>query len=152
MLCLRQFILLLIIGASASNATAEIFRWVDEKGKIHFTDQPPEQVQAQKIKLKINSFTSPRVSPFNFDPTLISTRRSSISVVMYSTTWCGYCKKARHFFNKNKIAFEEFDVEKSSKGKNDYQALQGRGVPIILVGDRRLDGFSVDSFESLYQR
>lgn len=152
MLNLRQFILLLIMGAVVTNVSAEIFRWVDENGKIHFTDKPPQQVQTQQVKLKINSFSSPRVSSFNFDPALISTRLSSTAVVMYSTTWCGYCKKAQQYFNEKNIPYEEYDVEKTAKGKKDYQALNGRGVPIILVGDRRMNGFSVDAFESLYQR
>lgn len=46
----------------------------------------------------------------------------------------------------------EYDVEKSSKGKRDFKRLGGTGVPIILVGQKRLNGFSWETFEKLYYR
>lgn len=147
-----QLLILLLIGAIAISVQAEIYQWKDEHGKIHFTDKPPQKVTTKKIKLQINSFSSPKVSPFKFDASLISTRAASTDVVMYSTTWCGYCKKAKRYFNQQNIAFEEYDVEKSDKGRKDYKALNGKGVPIILVGDRRMNGFSVKAFERIYQR
>jgi hypothetical protein len=33
-------------------------------------------------------------------------------------------------------------VERSAQGKQEYRDLQGRGVPIILVGDQRMNGYS----------
>ncbi len=42
---------------------------------------------------------------------------------MYSTSWCGYCKKTHDYFNSNNIAFEEYDVETTTKGKRDYEKL-----------------------------
>lgn len=147
-----SLLLLLVITVVVNSAMAEIYRWVDESGKIHFTDSPPEKVKSKTIKLQINSFSSSKVSPFKYDPGLISKRKASADVVMYSTEWCGYCKKARKYFNQQKIPFEEYDVEKSEKGKRDYKALNGKGVPLILVGARRMSGFSVDTFEGLYRR
>ena len=34
------------------------------------------------------------------------------NVVMYSSEWCGVCKKAKTYFNANDIPFREYDVEK----------------------------------------
>ena len=45
------------------------------------------------------------------------------------------------------IAYKEYDVDKSSKGKRDYKKLNGKGVPIILVGDQRMDGFSAQRLQ-----
>lgn len=149
---LKFIIWILVLGVAVNAAHAEIYRWVDENGKIHFTDKPPETAKTQKVRVQVNSFTSTKISPFKFDASLISKRVASTDVVMYSTTWCGYCKKARRYFTQQNIPFEEYDVEKSSKGKKDYKALKGRGVPIILVGERRMNGFSVASFEKLYSR
>lgn len=147
-----NLILVFLLGFVLLPASAEIFKWVDDQGNVHFTDKPPETAKTEKVKVEINSFTSPTVAPFNFDPSLISRRKTSTDVVMYSAVWCGYCKKARRYFQANSIPFEEYDIEKSSKGKRDYKKLNGRGVPIILVGDRRMDGFSESSFNKIYQR
>ncbi len=70
---------------------------------------------------------------------------------MYSTSWCGYCKKARRYFTENDIPYVDYDVETSAKGKRDYRKLGARGVPVILVGNKRLNGFSQDSFNKIYQ-
>jgi glutaredoxin len=69
---------------------------------------------------------------------------------MYSTSWCGYCKKAAAHFRKKRIAFAEYDIEKTAKGKRDHKRLKGRGVPVILIGKKRMDGFSAKLFDSIY--
>ena len=70
-------------------------------------------------------------------------------VIMYSTQWCPYCRKARTYFERRKINYVECDIEASAQNLAQFQALNGRGVPLILVGDRRLQGFSAQSFEGL---
>jgi glutaredoxin len=69
---------------------------------------------------------------------------------MYSTVRCGYCRKARAYFKANGIAFTDYDVETSDKGRQDYRRMGARGVPVILVGDQRMMGFSESAFASLY--
>ena len=69
---------------------------------------------------------------------------------MYATSWCGVCRKARSYFRANGIAFTEFDVENSARGKREFKRLGGRGVPVILVGKKRLNGFNRTAFESIY--
>ena len=70
---------------------------------------------------------------------------------MYSANWCGVCKKARRYFEKQGIDYKEYDVETSARGKSDYKKLGAKGVPVILVGKQRMNGFSVDGFEKLYR-
>jgi len=49
------------------------------------------------------------------------------------------------------IRFTEYDIEKSSKGKRLYKNLGARGVPVILVGKKRMNGFSEAGFEKIYR-
>jgi len=144
--CLGYGLLLWTLGVMP--VSAEIFKWIDEAGKVHFTDSPPRERQVEKIEVKINSYTSPEIVPFEASVTP-STRRGK--VVLYSTTWCGYCKKARRYFEAKGIPFVEYDTETSKKGREDYKALNGTGVPIILVGQKRMNGFSPSKFEGLYR-
>ena len=123
---------------------AEIYVYTDENGKKHFTDKPPKDAEVSIVEIKINSYESPNIESYS------GSLASKDKVVMYSAVWCGYCKKARNYFNENNIAFTEYDVEKSSKGKRDYKNMNGKGVPIILVGKKRLNGFSSSQFEAIY--
>ena len=131
-------------------AQADLYKWVDDRGNIHYGDKPPEDAQLKDITGNVSSFTSVNVEPFVFDDSIISKRSKSKSVVMYSTSWCGYCKKAAKHFRKNNIPFTEYDIEKSAKGARDYKRLKGRGVPVILIGDKRMNGFSARTFDKIY--
>jgi glutaredoxin len=73
-------------------------------------------------------------------------------VVIYATSWCPHCAKARAYFAKNGIAYVEHDIEKSAAVNAEFKRLGGRGVPLILVGAERISGFSELAFESLLAR
>ena len=70
---------------------------------------------------------------------------------MYSTPWCPYCKKAREYFKRHQFSYIEYDIEASATNLENFRALNGNGVPLILVGDRRMQGFTPQSFEALLQ-
>lgn len=125
---------------------AEIYKWVDESGQIHFGDKPEDKESAERVNIEINSYKMVTYDDIDFY------QKSEIDkqVVMYATSWCGYCKKARNYFKKNSISYVEYDIEKDSHAKRRYDALGGKGVPVILVGQKRMNGFSVDGFERIY--
>lgn len=62
-------------------------------------------------------------------------------VVMYASSWCGYCAKARTFFAHHGIDYVELDVERDSEAAQINQRLGGGGVPTILVGEALVHGF-----------
>lgn len=127
-----------------------LYKWIDENGKIHYGDRPPENVKLKKIIGEVSSYSSVSVEPFVFDPNLITKRSRSKSVVMYSTSWCGVCKKAARHFRQKKIPFTEYDIEKSARAAQEYRRLNARGVPVILIGDQRMNGFSAKDFDRIY--
>ncbi len=125
---------------------SEIYKWTDAHGKVHFTDNPPHNKKAVEVDLQINTYTAVEVTP------LVERLGRSDKVVMYSTSKCGYCKKAKRYFKSKGIAYVSYDVNKSRTGKRDFKRLRGTGVPIIIVGDKRMNGFSESRFDRLYQR
>lgn len=132
------FILVSLIISQASYS--EIYKYTDKDGKVRFTDRKPSgNNKAETVKLKINTVKTPSVSN--------NALGVNNKIVMYSATWCGVCKQARHYFQNKGIPFQEYDVEKSIKGRKDFRRLGGKGVPIILIGNKRMDGFSRQYFE-----
>ena len=63
-------------------------------------------------------------------------------VVLYGTTWCGYCAAAREFFNANGIPFKDLDVEKTTEGYEGHKNLGGGGVPVITIGSHVIKGYN----------
>jgi glutaredoxin len=138
------------LSALACVATAEVFRWTDEHGHIHFGDKPPAGAATEQVEIRVNTYTSPRIvsRPSHNNPKASGRK----SVVMYSATWCGVCKRAAAYFKAKGIPYKDYDVENSAKGRTDFRRLGGRGVPIIMVGSARMNGFSAAHFEQLYFR
>ena len=62
-------------------------------------------------------------------------------IVMYSTNWCPYCRKARLFFRQANIPYTEYDIEKSANANKEYLRISGRGVPVFVIGEQIIQGF-----------
>lgn len=62
-------------------------------------------------------------------------------VVMISTSWCGYCRAARTFFNENRIDFDEIDAERT-QSPGIRETYRRTGVPVIIVGATEVHGFN----------
>jgi glutaredoxin len=71
------------------------------------------------------------------------------TIILYSATWCGYCRAARDFLNKSGMAYTEYDIEKSDTGKAAYNDLGGGGIPIMIVGGETLRGWSQDRLQHM---
>ena len=63
-------------------------------------------------------------------------------VVMLGTSWCSSCVAAIHFFAANDINYCEYDMETSAIGARLYKEVNGRGVPILFIGQHQIHGFS----------
>ena len=70
-------------------------------------------------------------------------------VVLLSASWCGYCRKARAAFRAWGVDFREFDIETSAIGRRAYALIGIRGVPILLIGERQLFGYSAPRVRGL---
>jgi glutaredoxin len=134
------------------SAQAEVYRWTDDRGVLHFSDRSPADGNADQVQLRqANSFRGG--IPAEAIPTAeVPAKRpaKAKSVVMFSAEWCGYCRAARRYFQANRVAFRERDVDKDPGARREYERLGGTGLPLILVGDQRLSGFSEDGFRRLY--
>lgn len=73
-------------------------------------------------------------------------------VVLYGTSWCGYCAKARAYFKQNKIDFVDLDIEKSPEALKAHTELGGGGVPLVLIGNRKIQGYDADAFQAAIKK
>lgn len=63
-------------------------------------------------------------------------------VVMFTTSVCPYCAKVRQLFAKYKIPYHEYVTDKSDYAYEKFKAIDGNGVPLIYIGEHRLDGYN----------
>jgi len=144
MIALR-FLLLVLLVASLP-AGAGVYKWTDAQGRVHYSDNPPPEAKAQQVKVKINSIQGPALVSTIRDT---SAAKAKEKVRIYTTVWCGYCKKAKAHLATRGVPYDEVDVEASERGRSEFTQLGGRGVPVILVGNQRMDGFDASGLDAM---
>ncbi|MFE8033304.1 glutaredoxin family protein [Thiohalocapsa marina] len=77
-------------------------------------------------------------------------QRQRKQVTLYSAPSCAHCRRAKAFMRARGIAFRELDVSRSSRARKELERMGARGVPVILIGGERLEGFSEQRFLRLY--
>ena len=73
-------------------------------------------------------------------------------IIFYGTSQCPYCAMTKSFFTERKIIFSDFDIEKSEKAKREFNQLGGTSVPLIIIGNRRIDGFNQPAIEAALEK
>ena len=63
-------------------------------------------------------------------------------VKIYSTPTCPFCKRAKDFFKKHNIEYEDVNVAENEKARDEMVEKSGQmSVPVIEVGDKTIVGF-----------
>ncbi len=86
-------------------------------------------------------------NPFSQQPDYVAGYDSE--VVLYATSWCGYCEKTRKLFEKNNIAYTEYDIEESSSANKEFKKLGGKGIPLVVVDGDIVRGYDPKRILSL---
>lgn len=80
---------------------------------------------------------------------------AKVKVIVYGTSWCPSCASTRDFLKSKRVDFIDYDIDHSDDAKRDYLRLGGKAVPLLLIGNRRLQGFNAkavtDALEQLPQ-
>lgn len=72
-------------------------------------------------------------------------------VVMYATSWCGYCRRARQLLTARGVPFTEIDVDKVQGSRAEMEQRSGRtSVPQIFIGATHVGGY--DDLRALDER
>jgi len=75
-------------------------------------------------------------------------------VYLYSTEWCGYCKKAKAYLSQREIAFTERDVEKSPDAARELKikataaGIALGGVPVLDIRGTLVKGFNPSAIDA----
>jgi glutaredoxin len=150
---LRTVLLIITILFISNHAVAEIYKWKDKDGGAHFSDVPPSSGEMiDTIETPKPSKHIPRRTLLNFAlsyNTEIKKRKSKStnSVEIFTTSWCGYCRKAISFLRSNGISFQQYDIEKNKKASARMKALGGSGgVPFAIINGNIVRGFSREKY------
>src|SRR5438046_9472138 len=115
---------------AASAAWAQQYRWVDEKGRVHYTDTPPppSAKSAQKKNLKGNELGQQE----SYE--MMQAVRNA-PVTLYTFTECqAPCQMARDVLNKRGVPFREKQVSGQQMLDELQKVSGGTNLPALVVG------------------
>jgi glutaredoxin len=70
-------------------------------------------------------------------------------VTLYSTSWCGWCRKSRQLMQALGIAFVEKNVESDPRAAAEKDRLApGAGVPVLVRGGEVVRGYNEETIRS----
>jgi glutaredoxin 3 len=62
---------------------------------------------------------------------------------MYTTTWCGYCVRAKALLDQRGIPYEEISMDDDPEFRRKLLDMTGRWtVPQIFIDDRPIGGYT----------
>jgi glutaredoxin len=139
-LCVAAF------GASAQ----QLYRWTDEKGRVHITDTPPPASVkgVKKTGPQGGSSETPAPQSSGPEPFALQQARKNFPVTLYTVPNCEGCTLARKLLNARGVPFKEISLTDAGQMDEFKKAIGGNTVPAIIVGSTVQKGFE----EGAYQR
>jgi glutaredoxin len=159
----RLVIILLLFFFSSASALAsagEFYKWKDKNGNVYFSDTPPAGVNPEVIPLKdepaTDSITIPKVNSPQSKSEITEEKRpyTDIQVIMYMTSWCGYCRKAREYLRSLNVDLVEYDIEKKPSAEKEMLSKSRgvKGVPLIDVEGIIIHGYNPGAIKNAVEK
>jgi glutaredoxin len=155
-------ILLLFFSSSVSipAIAGEFYKWKDKDGNVFFSDTPPAGVNVEVIPLKDepapNSVTTPKVNSPRPKSGITEEKRpyTGINVIIYITSWCGYCRKAREYLQSLRVNLVEYDIEKNPSMEKEMLRKSGgsKRVPLIDVEGIIIRGYNPSAIKDAVEK
>ena len=73
-------------------------------------------------------------------------------ITLYSSRNCPHCRQAKQYLERTGLRFVELDVQQNARARKALAKLGARGVPVILIGDTRIDGFDKKRLDRALKR
>lgn len=141
---MKRLVLAMAMVAFAASAAAQLYRWKDEQGKVHFSDTPPPAGarEVQKKGVAAGSAGASENLPFALHQPM-----KDFPVTLYSAPSCESCSPARAFLNARGVPFKEVSVRTDEDIAQLNRAIGGNVVPALLVGSTVIKGFEEGSYQ-----
>ena len=148
---MRWFLILSFIFVSLP-ASAEIYKWVDSEGVVHYSNRASQNAKSEDVTSRVKSsgnFVSepPPDSASKPADGNQSGAADANSVTVFTNLGCSSCNQVKAFLNARGIAYKEYDVSKDAEGKKRYTELGGKSYPFIVVGEQHMNGFNQQALE-----
>jgi len=135
-----------ILLTACADASGQAYRWVDQDGKVHYTQEPPPP-DAKGVKKKTFRQSQAETSNLPY-ATQVAAKTSPVS--LYTAPDCGEpCDRARALLVKRTVPFREVSVLTQNE-VDELKRLSGKtDIPLLVVGAQAQSGFQEGVYNGL---
>ncbi|MBI5615678.1 MAG: DUF4124 domain-containing protein [Gammaproteobacteria bacterium] len=151
----RLFALLFAAGCAVqASAGPTLYKSITPEGKVVYSDRPATGATSVR-RMKIANAPTTALPPSAAEQlrkleSLRPAPREARGAVLYTAAWCGYCRKAKAYLAAKGIAFREVDIETPDGLAAFARDGGGKGVPVLVLGKTRIEGFSVEAYDGTF--
>lgn len=127
--------------ACAAPACADVYRWRDQAGQVHYSDQPPPASIAKAKRLGAAPAAHPEGA-------------ATLPPVLLYNAQCGkVCDQAVEFLNQRAIPYTLKNIDQDSAYAAElYQRTGAHQVPVLYLGDSAQRGYSAPIWDKMLEQ
>lgn len=139
----KMALLLAALLAAGAAQAAQLYRWVDDKGRVEWRDTPPPPT-AKKVERRAigGSVIETSTLPYSVQQAV-----NNYPLTLYVTDCGASCNSARAHLNRRGLPFTEknpeSDIEAFKKLTNG-----NLGVPLLFIGRESLRGYQEEAWDA----
>jgi glutaredoxin len=123
-----------------------LYQYVDDAGSVHFArslEQVPEAWRDRAGRVEIDrQETAPGASR---EPA-----RAAPQVVVYTTSWCGWCRRTLAWLDSKGIAYDNRDIEERPAYRDELiRKSGGTSIPVVEIDGKIIRGFDAKQMARL---
>jgi len=140
------------------------YQYVDDSGTVHFVQNladVPSDWQNKAGRIEVER-TAPALGGGSSRPA--ATRRAAAKrsnqkpfayeaapeVVVYTTAWCGWCRKTLAFLDERGVRYVNKDIEADEANRQELIEKTGRtSIPVVEIGGELIRGYNAARMEQL---
>ncbi len=142
----KPLLAVLLLCAVVAAQAQQLYRWTDDKGRVHITDTPPP-ASAKDVQKKqaVAGGSDAGQQPFE-----LAVAMKEFPVVLYTSPSCERpCASARDALNRRAVPFREIQVWNQETNAELRSVSGASEVPTLLVGRSVQRGFEQGAYDSL---
>ena len=142
-IAIALFVMVTLKTASA----ATLYRWVDDKGVVHVSENPPEgKMDVTQTVVGEEAGKGPKEE----DKKVFRVRPGEVTI--YTTPTCPWCHRTKAWMRDKKIRYKEVDITTDKRGLEEMVRISGQtGVPVIVVGEEVIVGFNEKRLNEIFK-
>lgn len=147
-------------GTQAASIRDVYYQYVDESGTVHFVqklEDVPAQWREKAGRIEVErSFPAPReqaARPATRERPAMPARAARPEVVVYTTSWCGWCRKTLAFLDERGVDYVNKDIEANEWHRDELIRKTGRtSIPVVEIDGQLIRGYNAARMEELLAR